>query len=606
MRAHLVDPRPMLLGDTVAQVGKLRGSTSDIDVTVIELGPGNVEAAAEAGKVSAVGGTDILLFVGIAGALKDLELGDVVAANEVASFHRAKLVDGERLARPKINPCSRLLVQLARYTVSEDQWQERIADPLETRPRAFIGQVLSGEELIKDSAYKDELKRAYSDALAIENEGFGLTQVATASMLTLVIRSASDAADESKSDSDQERAAQSAAAFAAALLENYGALVDVMEPEEEADQASGTRTARDTPESNNDGQSSRARASELVQRLRMDRDLIEDDEGHVREFARREFDLATDSLCAATCERLAAEFEDASIDAFSRRRLQWFGGEYALQAVLRSAEVDWDAIAREMPTGASGLLAQEEVIPRLLPVVRRRVLSGLTGPPDSAEPMGLVTAERAAYLLRTDVLSKEEIERVLGSVEVTPYGVLLEAGWTWDELFPKLEADLASGTYSRQNVAARILLSHGSPHLDQDEFTQDHRFGMAQLLTRSASQGSNGAKEATTISLLADWPVDALAHVLWGCLRNDGRRLDFPRSETKSVLRAAVIAEKLSDVLNFIIEAKWAEDLARIGDDAVEEDQKWLLEQAKTLTEEAQDLWATFVDSLFAQIPRRT
>jgi nucleoside phosphorylase len=176
----------------------LKETVAPCVVTVIELGPGNIETAMEAGRVRGDGSADILLFVGIAGALKDLALGDVVAAHEVVWLHRAKLADDELQYRPQVNSCTRELVQIARYTANRDAWQKRLAIPPKVAPKALVGQILSGEELIKDANYKRTLGGRYSDAVAVENEGYGLARAGTASLKVLVIRGASDHADEKK------------------------------------------------------------------------------------------------------------------------------------------------------------------------------------------------------------------------------------------------------------------------------------------------------------------------------------------------------------------------------------------------------------------------
>ncbi len=200
-----------LIGDSVAYIGTLKETFAPCRVTVIELGPGNIETALEAGRIRGDGSADILLFVGIAGALKDLALGDVVAAHEVVWLHRAKLANNQLQYRPQVHPCTRELVQVARYTASRSVWQGRLEIPVTEPPKALVGQILSGEQLIKDANYKRILGNHYSDAVAVENEGYGLARAGTASLKVLVIRGASDHADETKSDSNQAAAPRRAA-----------------------------------------------------------------------------------------------------------------------------------------------------------------------------------------------------------------------------------------------------------------------------------------------------------------------------------------------------------------------------------------------------------
>jgi nucleoside phosphorylase len=170
------------IGDLIAHTGLLKDTASPCRITILELGPGNIETAMEAGRVRGDGSADILLFVGIAGALKDLDVGDVVAAHEVVWLHRTKVTDGEFQYRPQISQCTRELVQVARYTAGQASWRNRLAIPVKESLKAIVGQILSGEELIKDSHYKARLKKLYSDAIAVDNEGYGLARAGSASL----------------------------------------------------------------------------------------------------------------------------------------------------------------------------------------------------------------------------------------------------------------------------------------------------------------------------------------------------------------------------------------------------------------------------------------
>ncbi len=193
-------------------------------IVACEIGPGSVDTAGAVVAVTSRVKPDILMFVGIAGALKDdLRIGDVVAASEIAWTERGKWSQGGYLPRIRTISLSASLVQLARKIARDGNWINRLAA---SRPdaRAIVGQIASGEKVSADEHYRAWLQAAFSDALAIENEGFALARAAEvhADAQRLVVRGISDSADGSKTDDGHASAADAAAAFAFELLDACG------------------------------------------------------------------------------------------------------------------------------------------------------------------------------------------------------------------------------------------------------------------------------------------------------------------------------------------------------------------------------------------------
>jgi nucleoside phosphorylase len=598
MLAQLESFGPQLIGDSVAHIGALKETVASCLVTVIELGPGNIETAMEAGRVRGDGSADILLFVGIAGALKDLALGDVVAAHEVVWLHRAKLVNDEFQYRPQVNQCTRELVQIARFTANQNVWQERLGIPVKKTPKALVGQILSGEQLIKDASYKRALGNRYSDAVAVENEGYGLARAGTASLKVLVIRGVSDHADERKSDSDQATAARSAAAFAAQTLNDYLVLHENAKP------ATLTLTGQVPPSNEMESTTGYDRAETAVEALRTDVDLVEDDQHAVEEFARTEFAAADQPLRIALVDLLAAEIDDGT-NTLVARRLRWYGRVFVNGLFATGADLNWDEVLKSFPTGAAILFSQPDVFRVLEQRERRRVLSGLIGHAESPKTPTTIGWCCLIPIVRAGVLTEREAARVREAQFRTPYPVLAEAGATLQELMPILVEDLESGDYYSQNPAARWLLASGNYQLNDPTLPAEDRGQLAYLLVKAASGGAYGAIDATSRRRMAEWPTDVLAHVLWICLTEGTDRLSSPLERLEDVVAAATLADKLDEVLTLIEQSDRAMTLAPVFDTSAEEDKNWLSHYGRKLSNEAQARWEIFLTRLFEAVPRK-
>ena len=172
---------------------------------------------------------DILLFIGVAGGLKaDVNLGDVIASTKVYGYHSGKSAD-EFHTRPELAFTAYPLEQQARAAIRQDIWRQRIRAVTVTgqkgrSPTARIGAIAAGEHLVsgENSQTFAFLRERYSDALAVEMEGYGALHAASRlGTPAMVVRGISDNVT-NKSDCDgkgwQPIAAANASAFAFEVL----------------------------------------------------------------------------------------------------------------------------------------------------------------------------------------------------------------------------------------------------------------------------------------------------------------------------------------------------------------------------------------------------
>jgi nucleoside phosphorylase len=228
VREHLTDLHEEIHPQgTVYEIGKFVADQKDWEVVIVEIGAGDVTAAVETERGIQHYSPKVVLFVGVAGGLKDVSIGDVVAATKVYSYESGK-AKNRFLPRPELGNSSYSLVQRARAEARKGSWLQRVKVSLPTRvPRAIVGSIAAGEKVIAStrSAVFKFLQTQYSDALAVEMEGFGFLRATHANSSTdaLVIRGISDVI-EGKSEADasgsQEYASISASAFAFEILAN--------------------------------------------------------------------------------------------------------------------------------------------------------------------------------------------------------------------------------------------------------------------------------------------------------------------------------------------------------------------------------------------------
>jgi nucleoside phosphorylase len=224
VRAHLTNLQEDIhTKGTIYERGQFAAQSQTWDVGIVEIGAGNSGAALEAERAIAHFNPSVILFVGVAGGIKDVTLGDVVASTKVYAYESGKAEETFK-PRPEIGLAAYGLEQRARAEARKDDWLKRIP-ATEPIPRVFVAPIAAGEKVIastKSEVYQF-IRANYGDAVAVEMEGFGFLEAARANqrVSAIVVRGISDLIDgKEKADGTgfQEIASRHASAFAFEML----------------------------------------------------------------------------------------------------------------------------------------------------------------------------------------------------------------------------------------------------------------------------------------------------------------------------------------------------------------------------------------------------
>ena len=227
IRIHLTDLREKIHPKgTIYERGKFSAAGQVWDVGIVEIGAGNAGAALEAERAIAYFSPDVLLFVGVAGGIKDVAIGDVVASTKIYGYESGK-TEQRFKPRPEIGLPAYSLEQRARAEARKGDWLQRLTTVIEPIPRVFVAPIAAGEKVIASTKSEvfEFLCENYGDAIAVEMEGLGFLEAARANQRVdaMVIRGISDLIDDKKKadkSGSQEMASRHASAFAFAMLAN--------------------------------------------------------------------------------------------------------------------------------------------------------------------------------------------------------------------------------------------------------------------------------------------------------------------------------------------------------------------------------------------------
>ena len=170
---HLHDVQEETVKQTVFHLGRFEGW----EVAVGECGPGNVRTALIAERAIDHFSPEVACFVGVAGGVKDVTIGDVVVATKVYGYESGKDEEGRGFRpRPEISLPAYIFEQRARALRLKDRWKARLDSRLNNGgANIHVGPIAAGEKVVRStrSATAKFLRAAYGDTLAVEMEGRG-------------------------------------------------------------------------------------------------------------------------------------------------------------------------------------------------------------------------------------------------------------------------------------------------------------------------------------------------------------------------------------------------------------------------------------------------
>jgi nucleoside phosphorylase len=252
VRAHLSDLQEETHPEgTIYERGNFSSNGGSWEVGIVEMGAGIAEAAVETKRAIDYFQPNVILFVGVAGGLKDVKLGDVVAATKVYGYESGKVVETFQ-PRPNVSQVSYPLEQRAKAEARKEEWLERIqGSSSDLEPEAWVGAIAAGDKVVAstNSEVYQQLRQNYGDALAVEMESHGVLKALRANpeINALIIRGISDLIEDKSNADDagfQKIAARHASAFAFQIL----AKLDINKLTEERQPSESERKIRSASE----------------------------------------------------------------------------------------------------------------------------------------------------------------------------------------------------------------------------------------------------------------------------------------------------------------------------------------------------------------------
>jgi nucleoside phosphorylase len=211
-------------------IGNIFGYMCSIDgikgnIVVVEVGKGNYSSTSQSRMLIVKLHPQYIILTGIIAGINDkCKLGDILVSEQIVAYEPGKIsLDGLK-RRPDSIKVNFDIIQKVKNARDTD-WFSSI---LEDRPgnnqgksNVYLGEILSGEKVVNNPDFKQELKTIFNQAIGVEMEGYGTAlsaYFADANIKFVLIKGVCDYADK-KNDEWHKYAADAASAFTVKLIE---------------------------------------------------------------------------------------------------------------------------------------------------------------------------------------------------------------------------------------------------------------------------------------------------------------------------------------------------------------------------------------------------
>jgi nucleoside phosphorylase len=141
IRAHLSECQEKEYRGSLYEQGVFSTEEWIWEIGIAQTEAGNATAAFEIERAIAYFQPGVVLFVGVAGGIKDVDIGDVVVATKVYGYESGKAAGERFLPRPDVGESSYSLVQRAQAEARKKDWLQRIRESTGTTPQVFVGPI---------------------------------------------------------------------------------------------------------------------------------------------------------------------------------------------------------------------------------------------------------------------------------------------------------------------------------------------------------------------------------------------------------------------------------------------------------------------------------
>ncbi|MEG4814901.1 PIN domain-containing protein [Microcoleus sp. K5-D4] len=174
---------------TVYELGQFSTNGQTWEVAIAEIDNSNTSAASEAERAISHFKPDVIFLVSGATGIKDVSLGDVVVATKVYGYELGR-AENKFLPRPETQKPSYPLESRAKAERRHPHWRNRLSPEISnSSPSVLLAPIASGEKEVADEQADllKFLRSQYSDAVAVENLGFGFLKAVDANQNVLAL-----------------------------------------------------------------------------------------------------------------------------------------------------------------------------------------------------------------------------------------------------------------------------------------------------------------------------------------------------------------------------------------------------------------------------------